>query len=408
MKFGFSHAALRGLLASSRARRWQRALGGADEMLAPCRPVTAEPGHHWFGYYDKLQFDPTERYLLGMRTGFERRSPQPGDAIEIGLIDLHNGDQWQQLGESRSWCWQQGCMLQWRPGSEHEVLWNDCVDGQLVCRVCDVRTGQQRILPRPIYHLDPSGQWGLGLDFARLHHMRPGYGYAAVEDPQRDVAAPETSVLYRMNLDTGDAQALFSVADIARIPYRSLDLQDRHYFNHIQWNTDGSRFLFFDLWRTPRGSVHTRVFTADPDGSGLRLLTGKSSISHYTWRDPEHVLIYRHTSYRLYKDDGSGREQVLWTAPNGHQTYLPNADWLLTDTYVAGQDRRQWLYAVHLPSRQMVRLGHFTAAPDYRGEHRCDLHPRLSPSGEKVVIDSTHGGAGRQMYLLDISLLTRR
>ena len=54
MKFGFSHAALRGLLASSRARRWQRALGGADEMLAPCRPVTAEPGHHWFGYYDKL------------------------------------------------------------------------------------------------------------------------------------------------------------------------------------------------------------------------------------------------------------------------------------------------------------------------------------------------------------------
>ena len=47
-------------------------------------------------------------------------------------------------------------------------------------------------------------------------------------------------------------------------------------------------------------------------------------------------------------------------------------------------------------------LGHFRLPPEYAGEWRCDTHPRFSPDGRKVVIDSAHGGNGRQMYLIDI------
>jgi|GEM_PF-4380291 len=35
-------------------------------------------------------------------------------------------------------------------------------------------------------------------------------------------------------------------------------------------------------------------------------------------------------------------------------------------------------------------------------EWRCDLHPRTSNDGNFVCIDSTHGGNGRQPYLLDL------
>jgi hypothetical protein len=42
---------------------------------APVRAITGEPKYHWFGYYDKLQFDPTSRYALGMQVGFDYRSP---------------------------------------------------------------------------------------------------------------------------------------------------------------------------------------------------------------------------------------------------------------------------------------------------------------------------------------------
>ena len=29
------------------------------EAWVPIRPITHGPGYHWFGYYDKLEFDPT-------------------------------------------------------------------------------------------------------------------------------------------------------------------------------------------------------------------------------------------------------------------------------------------------------------------------------------------------------------
>lgn len=88
----------------------------------PSRALTREPGYRWFGYYDKLQINVTARYVLGMRVDSERRSPRPQDRIAVGTIDLQDNDRWIVLGESRAWCWQQGCMLQWRPAKRRAGL----------------------------------------------------------------------------------------------------------------------------------------------------------------------------------------------------------------------------------------------------------------------------------------------
>ena len=37
----------------------------SGENLPPVRAITRGPTHHWFGYYDKLEFDPSSRYVLG-------------------------------------------------------------------------------------------------------------------------------------------------------------------------------------------------------------------------------------------------------------------------------------------------------------------------------------------------------
>ena len=42
--------------------------------MPPIRQISAGPRFHWFGYYDKQQFDPTNRYVLGMEVDFEHRS----------------------------------------------------------------------------------------------------------------------------------------------------------------------------------------------------------------------------------------------------------------------------------------------------------------------------------------------
>ena len=55
-----------------------------SETWAPVRPITRGPAYHWFGYYDKLEFDPTGRYVLGMEVDFEHRSPTTDDVSRYG------------------------------------------------------------------------------------------------------------------------------------------------------------------------------------------------------------------------------------------------------------------------------------------------------------------------------------
>jgi hypothetical protein len=65
-------------------------------------PITQPPGFHWFGYYDKFQFDATDRYVLGMRVDFEQRLYTKDDAIRIGMVDLEDDCRWMDLGASRA------------------------------------------------------------------------------------------------------------------------------------------------------------------------------------------------------------------------------------------------------------------------------------------------------------------
>lgn len=78
----------------------------AGDDLPPARSLTHGPKHHWFGYYDKLEFDPANRLVRGMEVGFEHRSPRPDDEIRIGMVGLIDGDRWTDLGRSTSWSWQ--------------------------------------------------------------------------------------------------------------------------------------------------------------------------------------------------------------------------------------------------------------------------------------------------------------
>ena len=48
----------------------------------PVRTITKGPRFHWFGYYDKLQFDPMNRYVLSNQVAFEHRTPHGDDEIK--------------------------------------------------------------------------------------------------------------------------------------------------------------------------------------------------------------------------------------------------------------------------------------------------------------------------------------
>ncbi|MFA6471254.1 MAG: hypothetical protein WCU00_04350, partial [Candidatus Latescibacterota bacterium] len=381
------------------------------EAWVPMRPITHGPSYHWFGYYDKLQFDPTGRYVLGMEVNFEDRSPKPDDVIKVGMVDLKDNNRWIELGETRAWNWQQGCMLQWRPGSSSEVVWNDREGDRFICRILDIKTGKKRTIPFPIYTISPDGKTAMSTDFRRVNDMRPGYGYAGIPDPNKDSLAPENSGIYRVNLETGEAKLVIPLKSMLSIPYPKGDISNKkHWFNHLLFSPDGSRFIFLNRWRineyrasNPDNPFDTRMLTAAPDGSDIRVVDDSGYTSHFIWRDTTHIFAWTKLPsfsdrFYLFPDDGSRNGQVVGAdvmTGNGHGSYLPlsNNEWILNDSY-PDENRLQHIYLYHVPTGTRIPLANVYMHPKYRFDWECrvDTHPRFSPDGMSVVVDSVHDG----------------
>jgi len=389
----------------------------------PVRTITTGPLFHWFGYYDKQQFNPDDRLVLSNQVSFEHRTPTADDLIQVGMIDTADNDRWIELGTSRAWGWQQGCMLQWRPKHDNEVIWNDREDDRHVCRILNIGSGQSRTIDKPLYTFSPDGQFGLTADFSRIQVMRPGYGYAGLPDRFGDQLAPQESGVFHVDLQTGKSSLILSLAAISKLPHQNAVLGNVwHYFNHLLISPDSRRFIVLHRWRNrdpetgkPVGGFSTRMITANVDGSEICILDPSGHTSHFIWRDPEHILAWTRPAglpdgFYLFRDRTTEIQPVGAgdLSENGHVTYLPNTEneWLLNDTY-PNRERLQVVHLYHLPSGRKEILGEFHSPEKYRGEWRCDTHPRPSNSGRTVCIDSPHTKSGRQLHLIDIGQLVR-
>ena len=397
---------------------------GPLETFVPTRQITFGPKQHWFGYYDKREFSSDGKRILACEVDFEHRSPTADDSIGVGMVDTADGDRWQRFGTTKAWGWQQACMLQWVGQNDDRVMWNDRTDGQFVARIRSMDSGDVRTLDRPIYTLAPSGEFGLSVDFARLDHLRPGYGYDGGTDRFLRQRAPEGSGVWRVDMQSGDSQLILSLADVVRLPWPDGKTHEDawHYFNHLLINPAGNRFIVLHRYRpkfdpdtmTFEGQFVTRMLTASIDGGDVRVVDPSGHTSHFIWKDDQTITAWTRPAgspwgfYDLVDAaDPPPPERIGASAmrSNGHNTYLPapHQDWILNDTYPSKKDRRQTVYLYHVPSGRRVDLGHFPSPPAYTGEWRCDTHPRSGPNGRQVAIDSPHADGGRQIYLLDIA-----
>lgn len=394
--------------------------------IPAARAVTRMPGHHSFGYYDKCPWDVTGRYLLALQAPFCDCSPEANDVAALGVVDLQDGERFLPFTETRAWNWQQGCMLQWLQvplafsppvsgAGDHLVIYNDREADHFVSVVCDALTGGEvRRLPLPIYALSPDGRQAVTLNFSRLHHQRPGYGYAGVPDPFGQDLEPDEDGIYWMHVESGGFSLIISLAQLAGMRRKPSMEGAIHRFNHLQFSPDGTRFLFLHRWKPPGagGAGLTRLCTAAPDGSDIAILADEERVSHFDWRDPSHVLAWaRHGGVEAFFcfTDPTGEAEVVGREAmprDGHCSYSPDAArrWILNDTYVDTEQLRG-LYLYDTRNDRRIDIGRFYSPPELKDDFRVDLHPRWSRNGRWVCFDSAHEGS-RQLYLLDVSSIT--
>jgi hypothetical protein len=400
-----------------------------DQVLAardahyPAITRVSDPGtpehrfYNGFFFYQILQFDPTGRYLLGLRVYCPSRDVRPDDRGDVGYIDLQDRHKWTKIGETTAWNWQQGNRLQWRPHSD-EIVWNDRSDDakRFVCRTYNFRTGKRRTLPHPIYDLSPDGNTALTHDFERMNLFK-GTEYVGIEDVYEKEFAPSATGIWKMDMETGKSEMIISLVKMANLAYPKGNPASGHlYFFREGWNPSGTRLVTFIK---DHANSLFQAWSMTPRGADVRYLYYHPS--HHAWQDDNHILDFgRQTppgggppmgGYFLFKDDGSGEaKELLWASKfDGHDSFLPapGSDWIISDTYViAGY---QYLFLFHRPTKLFVPLAKLKSTaedmPNFTAEYRVDLHPRFSRDGRKVCIDSTYEGLGRQMYLIDIGYI---
>ena len=366
------------------------------------------PIYNGYFFYQAEQFDPTGRYMLGLRVFAPARVVLPTDRGEIGYFDLKSGNKWTQIGETTAWNWQQGNQLQWRPHSD-EILWNDRADdgSHFITRIYNFRTGKRRILPRPVYELSPDGKIALTHDFERMKHG--GTDYVGIPDRFKDEYAPKETGIWKMDMDSGKAELIVSLDKMSRVIYpQGPPKEGCLYVFREGWNPSGTRFIAF--LKDPAHNL-SKAYSIASDGSDIRFLYNEPS--HHSWLDDEHIMDWGpHVppggsqtvpGYYVFQDDGTGKaKEQLWPSPyNGHNSFAgkPGSDWILSDTYAI--NGFQYLFLYHRPTKLFVPLAKLKSTAG-TGIYRVDLHPRFSPDGRTVSIDGTYDGLGRQMSILDI------
>lgn len=382
------------------------ALAQEKPLLLPAKAVTKGPNHHWFGYYDKCPWDRTGSYILAMESDFADRQPTDHDRITLGYVDSLNDNRFVPFDTTLAWSWQQGTMLQWLG---NDVIYNSVKDGAYVATIRSLRPGPVRTLPRPIYAVSPDGTQAVTLDFARLHRLRPGYGYAAIQETHADEPAPKDLGIWHLNLATGKDTLIVSLAQLAANQPDDRFPTAEHWVNHLQFNPGGTRFVFLHRWkRSVDKSWHTRIYTAKPDGSDLKLLHDSGMISHFDWRDDTTLLAWAklkrgeaRNAFLLLDVNGKPPEIVFESETvDGHCSYSPDRKWVLNDTY-PDKDRNQHLMLMNVKTGRRHSLNKFVSPKQYTGPVRCDLHPRWNRDGTKVCFDGCHDDQ-RQVYVVDV------
>ena len=382
-------------------------------MSVEARRLTEGPAHHFFGYYGINPWDRSGRYHLALETDFHRRPPAPADRARVGLVDAAASGAFEPLAETAAFNLQQGSMLHWIDAGRGEELTYNAWQGQrVVAHALQRGSGAGRVLQAAVAAVSPDGRQALGLNYARMYHCRSVVGYANDHDPAALGVAPEDDGLYRIDLPTGRADLLLSHAQVVRSAALPDPPSGLVWFNHVMFNTDGSRVLFLCRMKRAAGQgLCTSLWTVRPDGSELSQQIGFAQrISHFAWLDPDRILIstdllgsMQFVTFTVGRNDfapiGAG---VL--PPDGHACISPDGRWMACDTYPQGAGRISQLMLYEMATGRRVDVAGFHSEAIFTGDVRCDLHPRWHPDGALLSVDAVPAG-DRQIYLLDVAVI---
>lgn len=431
--------------------------------------ILVTPAGSWFGYYnyDTLNYNQTK--MLCNRTNNDAVKIEKGMKIELGYYEIPSG-KWCHIGESDSYNWQQGAMLQWLPGegNEDKVIFNTSDGSHNIAKIVDINTLEERIINWSIYGLTPDGKKSITLNFERSHWCR-AYHYESIANKDYDVQIADDDGVYEIDLENNTRKRIVSIHDVINIDREDYFNSAKHWLEHIMISPTGNHFCFLHRFTTSSlDNYETRLFVADIDGSNLKLINGWRDYywSHFGWNTDNAFAIYacknsihanvmkgnhdeifprnndrhrllsmiRKAAVRLipysFKEElrrkVKGQDcgyQYYWChngdftlehlfnqgifSIDGHPSFTNDGRYMITDSY-PDEQQYQRLAVLDLQTQKTLCIGKFYAGL-FKKFGSCDLHPKLCADNNYIAIDTAFDGQHHMiLYRLDWNKIKKK
>lgn len=326
-----------------------------------------------------------------------------GDEV---TIRVYGEGEVETVARTTAWNYQQGSRTQWHPTRNETLVFNDVAEGTAVAKLVDTTGDIRETYDRPVQAVSPTGEEFASVSYRRLDRNSPGYGYGL--DDESSLPDPTADGLFRVDFETPDeAELVVPFSELIADAGTTVS-QDAHYIHHVLYSPSGDRVVFLHRWIVD-GKRHTQLCYVD-ERDEWRVVLENPYLSHFCWLDDEHLFLWGGSDkfgrgYHVV-DVTSGELSYIDALAgfgDGHPSVSPDGQWIVTDSY-PDRVRKRSLTLYNLDTGEVVSLGEFFAPFGYDGQQRCDLHPRWSPDGRFVSVDSAHEGM-RRSHVLEIDNL---
>ena len=346
---------------------------------------------YFFGYYHNSPWSYDDRFIA-------INSLVDSETIQINIIDK---DKLIPVDKTTLWNFQQGPMLGWIP-DEHTIHYNKLINGKHKAVTYNVNNKEFKYFDFPVQSIHPSGSSYFSINYNAISRVNKDYGYE-----QKNSLIPHDAIgIWKCYFGKKVPELFLSENNLFEINVNFKKNQSNE-INHILYSSDGSQFLFIYRYVVNNKKYSKLILSNSQSKDNLDLrVVNRDFISHMCWIDNQKIFYFgdapsNKTGYYIYNIPKNDYKQVMIdNLVDGHPSLSANKQWISLDTY-PDKCCKSHLYLYNLKDDRVIDIGNFFTNVLHQGYNRCDLHPRWSNRGSKLLIDTLQKDS-RSSFVIDL------